>query len=268
MPTTAEIRYHLTKQPLIDGVLTWFQHQDVQPTDMFIASYPRSGSTWLRFMLCELLTGAETSFQLVDETLAHVGHHSKAPILLPNAGRLLKTHEPYREQYQRAIYIVRDVRDVISSEFIFCRRNGSMTCDFDSFFELFMQGRVNRYGAWTDHVHSWLRYQESEPDKVHLVRFEDLRRNTATVVGQCLDFLGIERTQAQIDQAVENHNLTNMQKKEDQAERFKENREGLRFITDGAVGKGKQQLSQDQTSRLINAALPLLKRLNYLEASH
>lgn len=264
MSSIAQIRHHLTKHPVVDSVLTWFQHRDINQHDTLIASYPRSGSTWLRFMLCTLLTGGETSFELVDEVLADIGHHSKAPSLLPNSGRLLKTHEPYRVEYQRAIYLVRDVRDVIISEYTFSRRTRQFGGDFDRFFEQFMQGRVNRYGFWGDHVQSWLHYAENQPGEVLVIGFEDLRRDTAGVVSKCMEFLEVACTQAQIVEAVAKHNLASMQEKEDQAKKFQTNAEGLRFITDGVVGKGKQQLTQQQLGQLVAATQADLERLGYL----
>ena len=265
LPTIAQIRHQITKQPLVDSVLTWLQHQDIHSNDVIFSSYPRSGSTWLRFMLCELLTGMETSFEVVDRLLAGIGHHQNIPSLLPNSSRLLKTHEPYRAEYQRAIYLIRDVRDVVVSEYAFCRREGFFGGDFDQFFELFLQGKVSRYGFWGDHVESWLQFASKQPSQVLFMRFEDLRSDTANVLAKCMDFLGVERTQAQILQAVKNRTLADMKLKEDQAEKLKRRSEGLRFVTDGAVGKGKQQLSVDQMDRLVAATQAALTKFGYVE---
>ena len=261
LPTIRQIRHHITRQPWVDGPLTWLQHRGLRAGDVLIAAYPRSGSTWLRFMLYELLTGKESTFADVDRTLADVGRHFGAPPLLPNGGRVLKTHEPYRLGYGRAIYLVRDVRDVILSEYQFCVREGFFAGDFAQFFPLFLAGRVNRYGSWTDHVRSWLDAAARTPGEILLIRFEELRRQPAQVVARCLDHLGVERTQAQIDQAVANHTLSRMQAKEDAAKKFRAGAQGLRFVTDGAVGKGKQKLTPEQNSRLLADASAVLRRL-------
>ena len=265
MPITKRIRHYFTKQPIIDIPLTWLQHRDLHHADHYVAAYPRSGSTWLRFMLCELLTGAETSFSLVDEILADVGHHGKAPRLLLTGGRLLKTHEPYRTQYRRAIYLVRDVRDVVISEYIFMRRLCFFSGDFAHFFELFLQGKVHRYGSWVNHALSWLNFADQQPDQALIIHFENLQQDTAGVVNQCLDFLQVARSREQIEQATHNHNLAHMKQKEDRAKKFSHNAHGLRFITDGAVGKGKQELSPQQMERLMKVAQPVLVRLGYVE---
>ena len=44
-----------------------------------------------------------------------MGTHRPMKPVLPNGGRLIKTHEQYRSQYKRAIYLMRDLRDVMLS---------------------------------------------------------------------------------------------------------------------------------------------------------
>ena len=113
MLSTKTIRHRLTKMQAIKYPLTWVQHRGLNPSDVFIASYPRAGSTWLRFMLFEILTGQSADFESVDKTIAGVRNHANAPVLLGENGRFLQTHEPYRYEYNKAIYLVRDVRDVV-----------------------------------------------------------------------------------------------------------------------------------------------------------
>jgi len=90
------------------------RHWGLDPNDAFIASYPRSGNTWLRFVLYEVLVaGQAADFDEVNHIVAEVGLHGPAIPLLPGGGRLIKTHEPYQKQYKKAIYLVRDARDVV-----------------------------------------------------------------------------------------------------------------------------------------------------------
>src|ERR1700680_1924831 len=43
--------------------LTWLRHRGLEPTDVFFAAYPKSGSTWSRFVLFEVLTGRPAGFR-------------------------------------------------------------------------------------------------------------------------------------------------------------------------------------------------------------
>src|ERR1700744_2321096 len=95
--------------------LVWLRHLGLDTSDVYLASYPRSGNTMLRFVLAEILSGIPSSFDSIQRIVPEIGVHVHAHPLLPGAGRLIKTHEPYRRKYKRGIYIVRDIRDVMLS---------------------------------------------------------------------------------------------------------------------------------------------------------
>src|ERR1700685_382375 len=119
------IRYQLS-MTFLRGPVTALRHRDVRPDDTFVASYPRVGSTWLRFLLQETLTGEPSTFPSVNRVLPQIGFHENA-YRLPNGGRLIKTHEAFRPEYQRAIYLTRDPRDVLLSEYAFQKALGLTT---------------------------------------------------------------------------------------------------------------------------------------------
>jgi len=77
---------------------------------------PPSGNTWMRFLLWELISGQTADFGPVETAIPYIGSH-RVPALLPNGGQAFKTHEQYRVQYQRAVYLVSDPRDVAVSNY-------------------------------------------------------------------------------------------------------------------------------------------------------
>ena len=266
MLSNKQVRHHITKLPTVRRPLTWLQHRGLRKEDIFIASYPRSGSTWLRFMLFEILTGQDPTFTTVDRTIAGVGKHQQASPLLPGNGRLLQTHEPYRDEYKRAIYLVRDVRDVIASEYDFCRRLRFYNDEFDSFFERFLAGKVNRYGFWADHVNSWLDAYLAGSEHVLVVKFEEMKQSPEEVLKRILTFLDVTRDESVVRNAVVNNSVPRMQEKEDKSVKFKSNADGIRFISKGAVGKGQQRLSDQQMQRLEQCVQAPLIRLDYSQS--
>src|SRR5215469_5727904 len=132
--------------------LVWARHRGLVTQDVFVASYPRSGSTWLRFLLVDLLTGETAGFDRVNYLIPDVGRHRGVPGVLPTGGRIIKTHEVYRSAYQKAVYIVRDVRDVVLSEFDYENARQRISEDFSTFLMLSLKSNVNGYGCWQDHV--------------------------------------------------------------------------------------------------------------------
>src|SRR5256886_16759673 len=97
--------------------LIWLRHRGIDRNDVMVASYPRSGNTWLRFLLTKVLTGKSAAFDNVNNVIAEIGIHHEALMLLPGKGRLIKTHELYNPAYPRAIYLIRDVRDSLLSQY-------------------------------------------------------------------------------------------------------------------------------------------------------
>jgi len=100
--------------------LNWLRHRGLEPADVFFAGYPKSGTTWSRFVLFEVLTGKPAGFRQTNTLMPIIIHsQSKALRLLPGGGRLISTHEDYQKEYRKAIYITRDPRDVVLSEYAF-----------------------------------------------------------------------------------------------------------------------------------------------------
>jgi hypothetical protein len=264
MPTLRKFRYSLSKTGLRSPLL-WMRHRDFQKSDVFTASYPRSGSTWLRFILVELLAGQSSGFKNVNHLSPDVGEHSGAQALLPGAGRLIKTHELYRKSYKRAIYLARDPRDVVLSEFAYEKALGVIGDDFDAFLDAFLRKGVNPFGLWIDHANSWLDAADAKDCELLVVRFEDMRRETAQSLAQMMEFLHVPVDLATIRQAVENNSLEQMKAKEKVSPQ-KASAKG-RFVGSGSVAGWKGKITPAQLQRIDQYAGSTMARLGYALAS-
>ena len=114
MNTLKKIRYKASRTAL-RLPKAWWQHRGLNDQDVLFASFERSGNTWLRFVLMEILTKDNAGFLNVNQILPEMGTHRESKPVLPNGGRFIKTHEQYRSEYKRAIYLMRDLRDVMLS---------------------------------------------------------------------------------------------------------------------------------------------------------
>ncbi len=258
----------ILKTTKLRPLLVAHRHRGIQPNDVFIASYPRSGNTWLRFLLSELLTGQAAEFEFVRQTIPYIGRHHRAPCLLPGDSRLIKTHEPYCRIYKKAIYLVRDCRDVVISEHSYQSMRGLYNTSFDNFLAHFLAGKVHGFGSWADHVNSWLGADLVDNTNLLVIKFENMRQNTEETCRKILDFLGVSVSIEATRNAIQNNSLHNMRKKEDAVRetRYREVRAvrtDLRFVNKGAVGGWRQGLNHQQVTCIEQQVGDTLARLGY-----
>jgi hypothetical protein len=197
----------------------------------WLASYPKSGNTWVRVMLsCYMADGPLTSIEDI-QTAAPSFH------FLQLQGRMLhldgpeplvvKTHflpgvevkRPYADAATKAVYLVRNPRDVIPSAM---RQVGILPEHSAEFAREFIQNRgvpqwaIINWGSWTTSVQEWSvqdNVRRYFPNADVLVkRYEDIREDPATVLTEIVDFLGFwgPAEPDRIQRAVENSALDKM----------------------------------------------------------
>jgi len=246
--------------------LVWLRHQAVRPNDGFLASYPRSGNTWARFLLCEILTNHEAGFERVATTIPTIRLrplHGPVPSLLPNGGRLLRTHERYHKEYRKAVYFVRDPRDVVVSNYEFERGDKHFPLNsLDDFVAAFVRGKTNSFGSWSNHVRGWIDSPVADTEDLLVVRYEEMRSNTERVLSTIVKFLGISVEPERIRKAVANNDLQRMRLKEDQYHRRPLDGAG-RQVRVGSVGGWQKRLSPAHVDLIERHAGELLERFGY-----
>ena len=255
----------------------WSWHLGLKPQDIFQASYPRSGSTWLRFILFEILKGEEAGFGKIDKCIPEIHQHRGVPPILPGGGRLIKTHEQYRKEYTRSVLLVRDIRDVLLSSHARSVELGLAPLvskgDFDSFMMAMLKGTALQMGSWQEHTRTWLESPLAKSGNLMVVRYEDLRQKPERVLGQLLEFLGVTADSRIIRKAIEDNSLQQMRAKEDKSRRAGEQTALLeankkiaeegRFVRKGAVGGWRSQLTDAQIKIVDQYAGEMLAALGY-----
>lgn len=260
MLTLRKVRHKVARSP-IHRPLAWIRHRGIRPPDVFVASYPRSGNTWLRFMLYEILVGESSSFVNIHQLVPDIGQQDAASPLLAQGGRLIKTHEPYRREYKKAIYLVRDARDVALSEFAYQKALGVIPDDFEAYLQRFLRGQVNPFGSWVEHVNSWMKAKDEENAEILLVRYDKLRRDPEDSLAAMMEFLGVTVQREKIQRAIANNSLKQMQEKEKKNPQ-KASAKG-RFIREGAVGGWSQAFTPAQALLFEQSTGTVLQRLGY-----
>lgn len=154
---------------------------------IWVASYPRSGNTFLRTVLnhCFDLKSASVYIndlggnKKLEESVGHIERDEDGVINFP-AGNLplVKTHELHKAQDSTpAIYVLRDGRAAAISLWKFYGQKSPLS-------EI-IKGN-HRFGKWCDHVASW--QPETRPNTL-FIRYEDLEADLESVLPSISEFL-------------------------------------------------------------------------------
>lgn len=269
---------------------------------IWLASYPKSGNTWLRAFLHNLFRDPRepydinrlTDFSKADSTASRYRQLDPRPAtaltleeiarLRPKVHKLLteispdnvfvKTHSALAtsqgtptitmECTAGAIYIVRNPLDVVIS---FAHHSGH---GLDQSIE-----ELNRPGMQTAtterHVStligSWSEHVRSwtrRPSRgLHVMRFEDMLENPERAFGAVLRFLGLDPPKDRLLKAIEQSSFDNLRRQE--AERgFRERGEQAdRFFRDGRAGQWREVLTPAQIEAIVDAHKEQMARFGY-----
>ncbi len=117
------------------------------------------------------------------------------------------------------------------------------------------------WGTWTTHLQSWL--APDVPFPVHLVRYEDLRADTAGTLQPVFAAIGLHCTRAQLDAAVEQARFERL--RESEAERgFRETSpKTITFFRSGRAGGWRDELTTDQVATIEADHADAMRLLGY-----
>jgi hypothetical protein len=241
----------------------------IHPDDTFIISYPRSGSTWTRFLVANLAYPNETvSFANLDSLVPATAVSSRRSLKNARRPRIIKTHNYYDHRYQKVVYVVRDPRDVVLSEYRFHLKGRKIEDGYpmDRFVARFVAGEVGNYGSWKENVASWLATRGDSPDFL-LLRYEDMVADTVRELTKIATFMKFDASAERVARAAERSSADSMramEKKESEAWVVtKGRRKDIPFVGTATSGGWKSKLPGSCVSQIEAAWAPLMRWLGY-----
>jgi hypothetical protein len=270
---------------------------------IWLASYPKSGNTWLRAFLHNLLRNPQEGYdinRLDDFTLSEsaygwyrmidsrpVEEYSTAEVagMRPKVHRHLttvfpdsifvKTHCAVMEDHgfptvtfevtAGAVYVVRNPLDVAIS---YAHHIGTSVEDAITY----MAKSRAMSPPGHNHVHellgSWSEHVESWTAKqsraLHVVRYEDMLDRPQSAFGGIARFLGLKPPRDRLERAIARSSFKVLQEKE-RRHGFKEKSEKAeRFFRDGTSGQWRKALTKEQVARVAAAHSEQMQRFGYL----
>lgn len=189
---------------------------------VWLASYPRSGNTWVRFLLYNLHHGAPFASHQVDKFIPSFHKGLTSQHFGQGNSLIVKTHlryhagMPLAECTARAIYVYRHPMAVMASnvryvmrlvryeELAFSDRAALVSKIVTEFADNcgLLGWHHAGYGSWEENLRSWLGADRDFP--VLALRYESLIRDPLGEIDRICDFLGLRRSAAERQAALGN----------------------------------------------------------------
>jgi hypothetical protein len=232
------------------------------PSGTILASFPKSGSTWVRFLVANLYNQiapevAAVDFHNVHEIVPEIGRPGDRR-LFETLPAVWKTHDEWRASFQRVVLVLRNPWDTLLSYHHY------MTGEWGREITLAELVTSDRRGAAAivRHAASFL---EHCPDLL-LLTYEALHAAPASELRRLVAFLGLDASDAQVAAAVAASSFDAMRESElTKGRRY--GGTGFRFMRQGAVGEGHAAISLDPAlDRHVRRELATCRALDDLYA--
>lgn len=213
-------------------------------TDIYVVSYPRSGTTMMQMILYQMTTNGNVDFQHIYDVSPWCRFSALFKRPMPSVGerRIIKTHDSYSmhesNRVAKFIFITRDCLDVIPSIY-------QQTLDYVdpsvSFEELSNRNMIN----WLDYNSTWI--ENKNGLNILYLNYEDVVEKKREVISILSKFLDVSIDEPSIERVLERTSLKFMKQHES---KFGEQPEHWKvynnFIRTGQIGKGKFQFTDNQ----------------------
>jgi len=248
----------------------------VFPDDVFLVSYPRSGNTWTRFLIGNLIyQDKPVTFANIESRLPEIYFNPDRVLRRLPRPRILKSHECFQPHYRRIIYIVRDPRDVAVSFYHHNIKAGNIAEDYAiaDFVPRFINGEFDaRWGSWSDHVLSWMLLRQNSPAFI-VLRYEGMKEQPETELARVVAFLrecsfrAIDASREKLQRAIDLSSPDHMRELEkQQASQWvltRETRSDKPFVRSAMSGGWKTQLPEQSVVAIEAAWGEVIQGLGY-----
>jgi hypothetical protein len=243
----------------------------IYPNDTFVVSYPRSGNTWTRFLIANLLhPDLNVSFTNIERLIPDTSSQSNRALKATPRPRIIKTHQYFDHRYNKLIYIVRDPRDIALSYYDFQRKYMQIDDDYplERYVDDFVTGKLISadWGTWSENVSSWI-FTRGKRETFLLLRYEDLMADTPRELARIAVFLGIAPDPQRIEQAIARSSADRMREleklEEDKWIATKNRRKDIPFVRVAKSGGWKASLPEACVRQIESAWGDLMTTLGY-----
>jgi hypothetical protein len=235
--------------------------------DIYIVTYPKSGTTLMQMILYQLTTNGNIDFHHIYDVSPWIRNaafrREKVPII--KSPRIIKSHDPYfdfeRKTKGKFIFVYRNVEDVAISMYYQTKNYRKPNIELGDFLsKSFLKDK--KYN-WFNYTKDWLINKNKH--QILYLKYEDILEDKAAAINKLIVFLDLKPTKEAIKRAIEHSSFEFMKEHEikfgvqppDKPSKLVFNE----FIRKGKVGEGKEQLNNSQREKMQEMYVKSVKQL-------
>lgn len=240
----------------------------IYPDDVLVVSYPKSGNTWVRFLIGNLVNRAEEiGFANLEQSIPNIYQRDNKLRRFPRP-RILKSHEYFDPRYRKVIYLVRDPRDVAVSYYHFHIKIQLIEEDYpiSRYVSRYVLGDLDSFGSWKENVGSWLGAREGD-DGFLVLHYEKMLEAPVRELRKIADFLSVDVVDQDLERIVRLSSADRMRKLEKEQswdlDLMKRSRMDKSFVRAAEAGGWRHSLSRSSVAEIEQSWGTLMNRLGY-----
>ena len=237
-----------------------FSLKNINQDAIFIASYPKSGVTWMQNMLIGLIYGIDIeNFSYDFLSLLSPDMHSSKYYVKTGLPTVVKSHSLPERKMKKVIHLIRDGRDVMGSYFAMQKNRGLNT----SLTEMIIHKKGLFPCDWKTHCQKWI--ENPFQADIHRVFYENLKSDPAREISKIADFLKIQITSSRLNNIIFQSNFENMQRREKESGW----KNGVRFpqgafVRRGEVGSFRNEIPVELIEYFQKDNYEILNKFGYM----
>lgn len=233
--------------------------------DVFLVSYPKSGRTWVRFLIANYLSNNQCDFLNSYLIVPGIDYNPEQCINLQRP-RFIQSHWSFTPEFKKVIFIVRDGRDVSVSYYFHLIKFQIIPKDtrFEDYLAMFNQGSFDQFSPWGNYVENWL---NNAPEEFLLIKYEDLKTNVVKKLTKMIEFAGLPVNEEAVIEAVRASSFEKMKSHEQSGKLYEELEKtdlSIPHVRQGKVGSYKDYFDDKMLAEFNNCHKLALEKLGYL----
>lgn len=233
----------------------------INSDDVFLVSFPKSGNTWMRFLLINYLYNSESQnivYSDLEQFIPSIHKSSLASINAIKGKKIVKSHF-VDSSYPKIIYLVRDGRDALVSYYYYQKDLRGFEGSFEEFYYSKLSSEA---GSWDEHLRAALKYEEQNEKHILFIKFEDLKTDPMANLTKVVSFLGETLDEEKLKFAIERSSFNELKKMQASSGVIIDSKK-VNFFRKGVSQQWTDYFSEEINNDFMEKSRDLMERFNY-----